>query len=243
MAPRTTPIVSRSTTLALALVLTLVAGAVDAVGFTRITGVFPANQSGNLILLGLAAGGFAPAPGWRTALAILAFAAGVITAGRIGARLGRHRMPSLLGAEAALLAVVTWAAGPLRPAPTTVGGTRGLLCLVLLGLAMGVQTEVIRRVVGVGVSTTFESGALARLAEQLGRPDRPDPRTVVVLAVGITIYVLGAAAGSTLATHWDRAVVAPTATLLVLAVVSGVVVRRHARVDDDDGGPASGPRA
>ena len=57
--------------------LTAVAGFVDAVAYTRVTGVFPANQSGNLILLGLVVGGTSGAPAARTAGAMAAFAVGV----------------------------------------------------------------------------------------------------------------------------------------------------------------------
>lgn len=60
--------------------LTAVAGFVDAVAYTRVTGVFPANQSGNLILLGLVVGGTPGAPAARTAGAIAAFAVGVVVA-------------------------------------------------------------------------------------------------------------------------------------------------------------------
>ena len=44
------------------IVLAAVAGFVDAVGFSRVFGVFPANQSGNVIFLGMALGGSAGVP-------------------------------------------------------------------------------------------------------------------------------------------------------------------------------------
>ena len=52
--------------LAVPVALAVVAGFVDAVGFSRVFGVFPANQSGNVIFLGMALGGSPGVPdAWR----------------------------------------------------------------------------------------------------------------------------------------------------------------------------------
>jgi len=40
----------------LAVMMAVIAGYVDAIGFTRLFAVFPANQSGNAVLLGVAIG-------------------------------------------------------------------------------------------------------------------------------------------------------------------------------------------
>ena len=84
---------------------------------------------------------------------------------------------------------------------------------------MGVQTEIISRVVGVGVSTTFETRALTRAAEQLGRPGATDTRVVTVLALGVATYVGGAAAGASIAAHWARPLTVPVAVLAALVLV------------------------
>ena len=219
----------RSPQVATAYVLTAIAGCVDAIAFTRVTGVFPANQSGNLILLGLGAGGFpGGAPVWRTAGAIAAFALGVMAAARCSGRFGRRRDPALLTVELGLLAAAVWLCGSLPPegASSTVDGVRGTIALVVLGLAMGVQTEIIGRVVGVGVSTTFETGALTRLAEQLGRPGGTDLQVVTVLAVGVATYVGGAAAGSAIAEHWSRPLTVPVVALAAVTLAHAVRLRQ-----------------
>ena len=227
----------RSPQVATAYVLTAVAGCVDAIAYTRITGVFPANQSGNLILLGLVAGGTPGAPVGRTAGAIAAFVVGVVIAARVGGRLGRGRDPSLLAAELALLALAALLCRslPVDGVPSTIDGARGIGALVALGLAMGVQTEIIGRVVGVGVSTTFETGALTRLAEQLGHPGTTDTRVVLVLALGVATYVAGAAAGASIAAHWSRPLTVPVVALAVLVAVHALRPRRAqpASVDPD----------
>ena len=48
-----------------AMVLAVVAGFVDAVGFLHVVDVFPANQSGNVAFLGLSIGGKSPRRGGR----------------------------------------------------------------------------------------------------------------------------------------------------------------------------------
>ncbi|MBL8777616.1 MAG: DUF1275 domain-containing protein [Acidimicrobiales bacterium] len=219
---------ARSPQVATAYGLTAVAGCVDAIAYTRISGVFPANQSGNLILLGLVTGGAPGTPVGRTAAAIAAFALGVMAAARSSGRLGRGRDPGLLAAELALLALAALLVGalPVDGAPSTVDGARGIAALVVLGLAMGVQTEVIGRVVGVGVSTTFETGALTRLAEQLGRPGATDTRVVLVLALGVATYVAGAAAGASIAAHWSLPLMVPVAALALLVAVHALRSRR-----------------
>ena len=223
----------RSPQVATAYVLTAIAGCVDAIAFTRVTGVFPANQSGNLILLGLVAGGTPGAPVARTAGAIAAFAIGVMVAARVSGRLGRGRNPGLLASELVLLALAALLCGalPVDDVSATVEGIRGTAALVALGLAMGVQTEIIRRVIGVGVSTTFETGALTRAAEQLGRPGATDSRVVAVLALGVATYVGGAAAGASIAAHWARPLTVPLAALVALVLVHALRSR----------GAASGP--
>ena len=226
----------RSPQIATAYVLTAVAGCVDAIAYTRISGVFPANQSGNLILLGLVAGGAPGTPMARTAAAIAAFALGVMAAARSSGGLGRGRDPGLLlcrGRRHAPLLALLVGALPVDGAPSTVDGARGILALVVLGLAMGVQTEVIGRVVGVGVSTTFETGALTRLAEQLGRPGATDTRVVLVLALGVATYVAGAAAGASIAAHWSLPLTVPVAALAgLVAVHAPHAPRAHPRSPD-----------
>ena len=73
--------------LAVSVTLAVTTGYVDAVGFARLLGVFPANQSGNLVFLGMAIGGHGPTPGWRTATAIVGFAGGAALGYLLGRRL------------------------------------------------------------------------------------------------------------------------------------------------------------
>src|SRR5690606_33582163 len=75
------------------------------------------------------------------------------------------RAPLLLTLEIAILvpiAIVVLAASRARP-DLADPPTAALLFATSVG--MGLQTEVIGRVAGVGVATTYQSGAIARIAE------------------------------------------------------------------------------
>ncbi len=141
------PIRLTAAALVVAMLLAAVAGFVDAVGFNRLFGVFPANQSGNVAFLGMAIGGDSPAAGWRCAVSIAGFALGTAAAFAFGRALtARRRGPTLLTVEVGLLVVVSLVVGPVGDGLD--GGLTGAVLVVLGSVAMGVQTESIRRVAG-----------------------------------------------------------------------------------------------
>ena len=184
-----------------AIVLALVTGFVDAFGFLHVVPVFPANQSGNAVFLGMSIGGTSPAPGWAPPVAIATFmigaAAGRWTALRVGVR---RSAPILLGVETLLLVALAVArAAASTSAPFTTTAAQAAV-LAVAALAMGSQTEVIRSVAGVAVSTTYQSGAIARIAETIGmgRGQERDTerRLLVVLSALLVAYVAGAALGA-----------------------------------------------
>ena len=89
--------------LTLAVALAFVAGCVDAIGFGRVFDVFPANQSGNAVVLGIALGHGDWGGAWRPAVAIVGFGLGVALAIVLGSRVPRRRRPELLVALEILL--------------------------------------------------------------------------------------------------------------------------------------------
>ena len=158
--------------LAVATLLAGVVGYVDAIVFDRLADVFPANQSGNAVLLGIGighgVGSEAGAPRWRSwpspsasrCDAVGATCAAPATGGGDGMRAGAAR------------AVGRRRAGRLRPRRSRRPRDRRLLILATV-CAMGMQTEVIRHVAGIAVATTYQTGALVRIAELVGGDD-PD---------------------------------------------------------------------
>jgi uncharacterized membrane protein YoaK (UPF0700 family) len=126
----------------------------------------------------------------------------------------------LLSAEIVLLLTVIAIAGSLHGEHVR-NGFEAWTLIVLMSLAMGVQTEVIQHVAGIAVATTYETGALVRVGEVVGKPfhRRRDARAAMqlgVLVAVITAYAGGAAIGATALGRWRWPLFLPCAVLAVL---------------------------
>lgn len=194
-----------------ALVLAVVTGYVDAVGFTRMFDVFVANQSGNVILFGIGLGDAAWDSVWRPALSMVGFVTGVALGLLLARRVAEgRRAPGLLGVEAVVLVVVAAGAGDLagRTAPFT--GAEAVVLLALSAFAMGVQTDVIRRAAAVSVATTYSSGTLMKIGDEIaGAVVRstlsPGARRALLVMGGVVAaYVAGAALGTAVVDDWGH---------------------------------------
>lgn len=224
----------RRAQLAVAVILALVAGCVDAVSFDRIFDVFPANQSGNAVLLGIGIGGGDAGEAWRPGLAIAAFIAGVAGAVIVGDRVSpRHRAEVLLGIEGALLTALAIALLAVDR-PHALSGVASGTLLALAALAMGIQTEVIGRVAGITVATTYQTGAIARIADLTGRRTASDTAPsearpgLAILGSVLVAYIAGAALGAALGDR-TAALVVPAAIVVVLAVGITIATERTGR--------------
>jgi uncharacterized membrane protein YoaK (UPF0700 family) len=225
-------------TIAIAAVLTAVAGFVDAHIFVHVTEVFVANQSGNVVLFGI----FLGERGWPEVaahlLSITMFAIGVAVGTSIHDRrllAGRRLRPDLiLYAEAVLLGAVIALRVIDGPTPALTVDAMDYPVILLGALAMGLQTVVIGRVGSVAVATTYESGAVARVGEELAlsaRPGRAVDRRHRHSAVAkvLLIVVASYAAGATLAAAADRSpawLLVPTGVVLVCATFARRILVR-----------------
>lgn len=207
--------------------LALVAGSYDAVCFARVFDVFPANQSGNAVLLGIGLGKASALESWRPAVAILGFGVGVAVGIVLGRRLRRPwRAELLVGLEVALLVPISVIVLDSAHPRDALGDVAAAFLLFVTSTAMGLQTEVIGRVAGIDVATTYQTGAIARIAEAGAArvdPDAADarrksPRLLGVLCTVLVAYVAGAALGSAFGA-WGGSLLVPLAILGVLAVV------------------------
>lgn len=206
--------------------LALAAGFVDAVGFLRLFGVFPANQSGNVALLGMSLDDAAPAPGWKPLLALAGFAAGAAVGVLVASRLPRgRRRPVLLAVEVAMMAVLTFALALVHDDEGLLTGPAAVALLAALPLTMGVQTEVIRRAAGMSVTTTYQSGGVAHVGESFAgvlgvAGDRqPSDRRLLLLGGVLLGYVAGAGLGSTGMGAGRLALAPPTLLLAALLAI------------------------
>jgi uncharacterized membrane protein YoaK (UPF0700 family) len=193
--------------LVVAVLLAAITGFVDAVAYNRFLGVFPANQSGNAVFLGMALGGSATRSAWRSATSMAGFALGIVVGQTLRRRIRGPRLGAwLLICELALFVVLMAITGPLEGAHV-IGGFEGFVLIVLASTAMGVQTEVIRHVAGTAVATTYQTGAIAHMGEAisrvLSRANRlREERELAVLLMVLGAYVGGAAIGAAAPGRW-----------------------------------------
>jgi uncharacterized membrane protein YoaK (UPF0700 family) len=214
--------------LVVAVVLAAVAGYVDAVCFGHLFDVFPANQSGNIIFFGVAIGDRDASQLWPSATAMVGFAIGAGAASLV-----RHRLTSprgigptrlLLAVECVLVTVVAVAVGSITEVTALLDGGRAVLVLLALSISMGVQTEVLQAHAGVSVSTTYQTGALARIAENVAgaatdrsaaeRRQRRGP--LGILTVVLAGYIGGAALGAWLVGSWGGVLLVPIVVLVAI---------------------------
>jgi uncharacterized membrane protein YoaK (UPF0700 family) len=214
----------------LVVVLTLTTGAVDVASFLALGNVFGSVVTGNLVLLGAAAGTGRPELAVHSGVALAGYLAGVVAGAPLAAR--RHEAagtwpPSVtvtLAVELVILAAfsVGWELAGTRPAE---GGQLALLAV--LAAAMGLQAAAVRRLGQ--MSTTYLTSTLTAVVAGLVTGSKPDgmARSLGVLAA----LIAGAIAASVLlagARAWLPLVILLPLGLVIVASVAGFErVRDH----------------
>ena len=207
----------------LLVVLAGTSGALDAFGFLALGGVFASVMTGNLVLLGLGAGTRAGSLAAHAAVAIGAYAAGVL----VGARSARGRRPAdgggwsrrlqvLVLVELLLVAGVAlaWQLVPHR------ASTGSQLALVAAAAgAMGLQSATVRIATGNGLSTTYLTGTLTGVAMAVvdGGRLRQEWEGLSVLGAAL----LGAGVAGAVVSAWSAAGPLLPLVLLVAALLVG----------------------
>lgn len=203
--------------------LTLTTGAVDAASFLGLGKVFSSVITGNLVLLGIAAGTHRAALAVSGGVALAGYSAGVLAGAPIAARRGgtAHAWPRsvtvALTVEALVLVAFTvgWELASGRPS-----GDTQLPLLALLAAAMGMQSAAVRQLGQ--MSSTYLTSTLTGVLAGLATRSKPDglARSLGVLAA----IVAGAVAGSLLvraAPAWLPAAVLPPLAVVVIAAAAG----------------------
>ncbi len=184
----------------------LVAGYVDAIGYTELGGVFAANMTGNSVLMAVAAvrGEWARTASYGMTLAV--FLAGALAACAVR-RWSRRPALALAGA-----ALVLFAALFLRLDHTA--------RLALLALAMGLQGGAVIRFGSLSLQTVVVTGTMVRLADGLAArafPAAPGTDSVRIDAAAWGAYVAGAACAMLAAAITARPLLPAVVLMVVLA--------------------------
>jgi uncharacterized membrane protein YoaK (UPF0700 family) len=173
------------------ILLAAASGAVDAIAFTALGHVFAGVMTGNLALLGIAAGDARPADTGPPLLALAGFVLGTFTAASAcrNTRAEGSWPPRVLGClagEAVLLAVdaVVWARSAAAP-----GSALRDLLLFLAAVAMGGQSGAMLAAGSVARPSTYLTGSLATFITRGaggagGGADRWVPVRLVALVAG-----------------------------------------------------------
>ena len=214
----------------LVVLLTITSGAVDAASFLALGHVFGSVITGNLVLLGVAAGAAQPPLAVRSGVALAGYVAGVA----IGAPLAVHRHetgetwpPSVtitLAAELAVLAgfSVAWELAGAAPR----GGVQ-LALVAVLAAAMGLQAAGVRRLGQ--MSSTYLTSTLTGLIAGLMTGSKPDgmKRSLGVLAAIVAGAVVASLIVKTVPAWLPAIVLVPLALVIVSSVAGFEWVRDH----------------
>jgi uncharacterized membrane protein YoaK (UPF0700 family) len=180
--------------------LTMTAGAVNAVSFIALGKVFSSVITGNMVLLGVAATTGNSAAAIHGGVSVAGYCAGVLAGAPIAARGGEEHggtwpvsVTATLAAELVVLAAFCagWEAVQGHPR----GGAQ-IALLVVLAAAMGMQSAAVRRL-GQMSSTYLTSTLTAVLA---GLATRKAPEGLTRSLGSLIVIVAGAVAGGFLAT-------------------------------------------
>ncbi|MFE7585879.1 YoaK family protein [Streptomyces gardneri] len=219
----------------LLLTLTVVTGLVDAVSYLGLGEVFVANMTGNVVLLGFALAGAAGLSAPATAVSTAAFLVGAVAGGRFGGRFAGHRGRLLAAAVSVQVVLVAGALGTAVVADARPTDPARYALIVLLGLAMGLQNAVVRRLGVPDLTTTVVTQTLTGLASDSthGSPHDSAPDSGAGLRRGrqilsVLAILLGALVGSLLL-RVSLPLVLGVALALLAAVV--LVTRRLSGTD------------
>jgi uncharacterized membrane protein YoaK (UPF0700 family) len=205
----------------LLIVLTVVTGLVDAVSYLKLGHVFVANMTGNVVLLGLAAGGVSEFSVAVSLVAIGSFLLGALAAGRLGASTDEHRGRFLALATYAQVSVVG-AAFVVSLASSDVSvGILAYTLVVLLAFAMGLQNAAARRLGVPDLTTTVLTQTVTGLAADSHFAGGANPNIGRRLLAIVAMFI-GASMGALLVFHVSvSAALAVAVALLLFNAMAG----------------------
>lgn len=210
----------------LLLALTVVTGLVDAVSFLALGRVFVANMTGNVVVLGFAVAGTAGFSILASVVAIFAFLGGAAGGGYLARRAGTSRIWLLSRAiwlETLLVLLSLALSIAVNGNVDAALGHYGLI--LLLGLAMGMQNAVARRLAVPDMTTTVLTLTLTGIAADGAAGGVPGSWRTSLLRRLRAVFAMfaGAAVGAFLLGQFGvTAVLVVAAGLLVIASIASL---------------------
>lgn len=208
-------LISPYTQMALGMLLTAIAGYVDAIGYVELGGLFASFMSGASVSLGVGTSECHWGAVFQGILLIAAFLCGAIAATVVSGTAGLWALPMVLLLEGAFLAGAAAMAMAEWPAS---------IAIFPVVAAMGVQNTALRPVNGVRLGVTFITGTLVSLGQGLGNallrrnPWGWGPHALVWFA-----FCVGAATGAALYFMFGFiAVAAPAAGVVLMSVAVAI---------------------
>jgi len=162
----THPLVDRHLQLWLMMTLTVVTGALDAVGYLGLDRVFTGNMTGNVVILGMGIAAEEGLPVAGPLIALMAYVVGAAVAGRLVRRGERGWGPTVtatLSANAALLVAV---ATVLLVMPTDGQSVGGIAAAATIAVAMGAQASVARFLAVTDMTTVVVTSTITSYASE-----------------------------------------------------------------------------
>jgi uncharacterized membrane protein YoaK (UPF0700 family) len=179
------------------LALTFVTGVLDAISYLSLGRVFTANITGNMVLLGFAAGGAQGLSILRPAVAVVAFVGGALLGGRLFFRMKESPLSRWAGSAFGMESVLFLAATILAAGHGSeiAGDTPRMGIIALTAVAMGIRNATIRKLAIPDITTTLLTLSITGLAVDSrivgGTRTRWARRTASVVAM-----IIGAAVGA-----------------------------------------------
>jgi uncharacterized membrane protein YoaK (UPF0700 family) len=232
------------------LLFTVAAGSIDATVYLAAR-VFTANMTGNAVLFGIAAGQGKALAAANSVIALVAFTAGLVMGTVLVPRHGKSAkwtfVRNAVLAEAALL--VLFAAMFLKPAVSVAPTSQSLLVLIVVfsGLAMGLQSAVVKRLNLPGIATTYITGTMTSLVSGLIHHWRHQPESEAeyeerheawhgmrLQAEVFVTYAAAAVACGAFYLRWPLAVA--LLPVVAIALVTAYMFVRHYQLNTDKAG-------
>lgn len=203
--------------------LCLSAGIVDVIGYLSLGHVFTANMTGNIVLLGIAAGSSLQLTALHSIIALSGFVLGVLLAVVIGGNHEKTFWPKAVTRIFIIELMILLLFALMTIFPYTQGAY--FMLIILLSMAMGMQTAAARKLNVAGISTTVLTSTLANLFEDAAQrisyqEKRKAPiQLVSLMRIGsIVFYCLGAA----IAAYTDR--YDPFIIIWLPIIILGIIV-------------------